>query len=353
MEQYEYSIITLFVHLVIAIFQFIIINWLGKHSTSFGYMQLTVIYKTDEAPAFNFIIRVFTPIVFILIISTIFYGLKQDHLIKYIFLVNIYYFIIRILFNIARGRSRLLNWKQQINYFLWISVLSYVSYQFIIISKKNILPDSSFANELWILIILYIYNLFNKISYSPFAGKQRREKYFCNRYLIYKNKFGDLINNKVNNKIIESLIYSIIIYEAFNRPKLYRMIEYILFYFGKAKTLGIMQVTTKIMINDKESVELGIKKILDDLDTIVKEYTNNKQVSQYESYQEESILRKLVFKYNPDIDYYNEIHSIREILIKNYYPVIEDKLFVVKINSKIQSKQRSLTKQNRSAPQRA
>ena len=53
------------VHLGLAIILFFTVNWLGKRSASFGYMHLSVFVRSDPAPAFNFIFRVFCPVVYL------------------------------------------------------------------------------------------------------------------------------------------------------------------------------------------------------------------------------------------------------------------------------------------------
>ena len=59
------------------------------------------------------------------------------------------------------------------------------------------------------------------------------------------------------------MVYAIMIYENFNRPKFVRWIEYVHFLVNtKPHTLGIMQVTTSKWINDRQSIILAIEKIL-------------------------------------------------------------------------------------------
>ena len=255
--------ITIIVQLLLGILLFFIINWIGKHSYSIGYMEISLFVKAEEAPAFNYAMRVVTPIVYILIVSAIFYYLKLDVYTLNIYMVNVYYIIYRLLFNIFTGRGRLLNWYRQFIYWLSIILFSYYIYEKIIKIKGNILPDfNAVANELWIIIIIFLFHVTNNVRFAQDGTIKRKEKYLTYRYNALKKKYGVLIKELTQNEKIEIIVYAIIIYEEFNRPKLIRTFENVSFYLTKRPhTLGIMQVRTAKMINDLESIKCGIEKI--------------------------------------------------------------------------------------------
>ena len=302
-----------FIHLILSFILFLIVNWIGKHSISVGYMQLSMFLRNDEAPAFNLLFRVLTPIIFILIISYIFYSLELDYLVISIYNVIIYYFVIRFIVNILFGRSKLVNWPRQI-IMASISVISgYFIYQSIIITKSNLMPDfSTISNELWLIVIIFVYQLFNKISVPNEATKKRKNSYLISRYNLYSSKYDSIIKSKVVDKKIEALIYSILLYEAFNRPKVVRLIENIVFRFKKSGTLGIMQVTSSKMIGDKKSVELGIEKILND-------YKRIKLRIEEEEFSEEYLFRHTISQYNSGSEYLDEICELFDIITQNFY----------------------------------
>jgi len=320
MSDYSYGFDNFLVHFAFAIALFFIINWIGKKSYSLGYIQLSVVLKADEAPAFNFLLRVLTPIIYILLISTLLYTLKVDKYVKYIYLVNIYYIVFRVSVNILLGRTRLMNWKQQINLFFWISLLSYITYSKIIVIKKNILPDfGSISNELWFIIILFLYALFNKIQFPLTETVNRKRNYIRNRYKYFSKKYGAIISDKAKNKNLEPLIYAILIQESFNRPKLCRLAENLLFEIGKAKTLGVMQIKTDKYINDEDSIKLGVEKIHDAYNTFLKEIQTEKEQKEWniESYLE----RRVILDYNPDINYYIGVSEILQIIRSEFYNI--------------------------------
>lgn len=96
--------------IALAVLLFYIVNWIGKRSSTYGYLQLSLFVRTDQAPAFNFILKTFTPTVFIIVVATTCYVLNMDKLLPGIWLVSVYYFCFRVLYNLILGRALLLNW---------------------------------------------------------------------------------------------------------------------------------------------------------------------------------------------------------------------------------------------------
>ena len=158
----------LLIQIVLGIGLFFLINWIGKHSYSIGYMEISIFVKTEEAPALNFLIRVLTPIAYLIIVSATLYYFHLDKYVWNIYLVNIYYIIFRLLFNLMTNRGLLLNWYRQFLYWAAIIIISFYLYEKLIKVKTNILPDfTTVANELWIIILVFIFQIANNLRFSP------------------------------------------------------------------------------------------------------------------------------------------------------------------------------------------
>ncbi len=286
---------------------------------------MSILYKSDNAPAFNFLFRTLFPVVFVVIISSIFYltGLEEFNL--NIYLVVVYYFLIRFIFILSIGQRLLLNWPLQFAYLVVSIPISYFIYDSFITKKEYLFPDiSTLGNELWLLIIVFIYHTLNNISLSEEKSKLRKSNYVKKHYLKFKEKFGSVISEKINDPKIESLLYAIMIYENFNRPKIIRIIESIAFKLGKARTLGIMQITTTVFINDKKSVELAIEKILKDHELAQQNTNYNKEIAQEVEYLENYEIRQKVLKaYNTGQNYHSEISQIQGKIIEEFYSEIK------------------------------
>lgn len=318
-------------HIILAIILFFGVNLLGQHSPSnLGYFQLTTFLETEEAPAFNFVIRVLTPTVFIILISALFYAFKLDRFTTNIYLVSVYYVSFRTLFNILINRIILINWIKYFLYSLAIVGLSYFVYIKFIVTKSNILPDfNNIANELWIIIIIFLYNFLNNIRPSDKNAQKRKDKYVEVQFGAINRKYSPIIIKLTDNLRLRQIGLAIIIYESFNRPKFFRLIEYVNHFFNrKPHTLGIMQVTSTSIIGDKESVKLGMQKLINDFAVLKAEYQKDADMYGTEEYKDEYYQRKLIEKFNPELMYsYEVLQLANEINIK-YFCTAPKNLFI-------------------------
>lgn len=317
---------------VLAIMLFYITNWLGKHSYSLGYNSIDFIVDREDAAAFNFSLRVLTPTIFIILLSAIFYHFKLDFLTLNIYFVVLYSVGLRIAINLFMGRLHILDWKLQIFYAVTICVVAYAAYINLILPKKPLIPDfNTISNELWILIGLFVYNVVNKIELSEEKKRKKISHYIVIKYKelnslyeytidnfwrivlqnIYQNsgfkhEETDLLKNSV--ELFKFITYAIIIFEDFNRPKNARRIENLIArHSSKTKTLGIMQVQSKQLITDIESIHLGMDKIAQSFTIYLN--TNNK----YYSY---SLLSHILHDYNTGHNYVDSVENILNILSK-------------------------------------
>lgn len=304
------------VQLFLGIVLFFIINWIGKHSYSIGYMEISIFVKIEEAPALNFLIRVLTPIVYLIIISTALYSLGMDKYVANIYLVNLYYILFRLVFNIATSRGLLLDWYRQTLYWVAILSISYFAYEKLIKIKENILPDfTTIANELWIIILLFLFQVTNNVRFSPNGTLQRKQNYLKSRYRHFTSLYGDTIREITKNEVLESVAYAVLIYEDFNRPKLVRFIENLKFRITKKQhTLGVMQVKTDKLIDDLESVKLGTNKL-------VSSYKNyaTKMMEKQEAYYNWDSIYQIITDYNVGSSYVSEVTELATEIKDLYY----------------------------------
>jgi hypothetical protein len=309
-------------HIALAITLFFGVNLLGQHTPSnLGYYQLTTFLETEEAPAFNFVIRVLTPTVFIILVSAFLYSLKLDRFTANIYLVSTYYVSFRTIFNLAINRSRLINWPKYILYSLSIVALSYFTYKKFIVTKSNILPDfNNMANELWIIIVIFLYNFINNIRPSDKNAQKRKDRYVDIQFGTINRKYSPIITKQTDNLRLRQIALAIIIYESFNRPKLFRLVEYLNHFFNrKPHTLGIMQFTTIKFIGDKESVRLGTKKLIEDFILLKTEFLQDNDMYGTDEYKDESYQRKLIEKFNPELTYSYEILQLADDINMKYF----------------------------------
>lgn len=245
---------------------------------------------------------------------------KEDNFFDYIIISNIYILILSAIFPKHSSNIFLIVIFQTIGNILyttyikevsfitnnWYNIIKYLSNIIItylinslFINKLNtiFLSVEETKQVLWILIIGYIYiNLKNVPNQNLIKNKKelfyQDTEYLVMQYAKYKNKYFDIISSKY--KDINFLIFSIMIYENYHKPKLLRKIDNIKYkLFSKKGRFGIMQIETKQPITDEESIELAIKKL-------EKIYTANKK--------EKITINLLIKKY-----YKKDIKGIEEI----------------------------------------
>lgn len=163
------------VHLLLAILLFYAVNWIGRHSAAYGYLQLSLVAQTDQAPAFNFILKALTPAVFTILVSAACYALNLPRLISGIWLVTVYYFAFRLLYNLALGRALLLNW---LSLTLQTTVgigAGYLMYRHLILPRRPLFPDlDAIGGQLWIVVALFC--MLRSIAFTAHVTKQAREE---------------------------------------------------------------------------------------------------------------------------------------------------------------------------------
>lgn len=296
---------------ILAIILFFIINWIGSHAFSLGYMQISVVIREDTAPAFNFIFKVIAPIVYLIIISAIAQHFGFIFLINNCYLIVVYYWIFRLIWNLSTQRESLINWSEQI--FYWLCSISLAIWVYSIINNvEKILPDpKTLLDELWLLIILFIYSVFNKIQISRDKTIQRKENYLVKQYIRFHKKYNNIICSFFEEDFYKAITFSIMIYENFNRPPIARYLEYLSFNIThKPHTLGIMQVKSSIYIDNIESIKLAMEKIK----------TDSKNISKNQYFYYSEIVYQIAKQYNSgDTNYADEVSQIFTFIASKFY----------------------------------
>ena len=162
------------IHIIIAFCLFLLINWLGSKSgpLDMGYVQISLDFHDDAAPAFNYLFKVLSPVIAMIVLYAIFEHSSLGSLNTNIYWVVIDYWIIRLIITIVKGRLRLVNWVVQIIY--WVSSIGLAWCAYSLFDKTSVLPSaSSMVDEMWLIIILFLYSVFNKMG-GPRENTRKR-----------------------------------------------------------------------------------------------------------------------------------------------------------------------------------
>jgi len=295
--------------LFLSLILFYIVKLIGSISYSLGYSSLSDIQQQDNSFSYNAVVRIFSPTVYIILVSILFYKLDLPRFINNIWLVSFYYSIFTILLIIFLGRWPIIN-KSKIIIYSALSVLSayFIYTKYINLGLNHLLPEiENTTTELWFIVIMFFYKVLDTPSDDWGQSQKRLEKYVLNKYFGYKGKYISFL--KKYDKRFQNIVFAIMILEDFYRPAHIRFFERILHRFGKAKTLGIMQVKTKRLISDEESIRLAISRLLP-------KYTHYMRITPSDRIYEHGIIDAVVQHYNYD-DYSSKVGEIYQIINNN------------------------------------
>lgn len=253
-----------FTHVLLAIALLLAVNWISDHSGWWGYRHLSMVEAPSDAPAHNATFRILSPVVFLTVTAGLWYALRLDWIVRDYYLVAVYYFVLRVGLALALGRGLLVRWGRQFAIAGTSVALSFILYESVLRYRRSLLPDpTNLANELWIVIILFLYRTFNHVQWPQrTADGELRRRYIAERYRGYSRRYGALLEREVPEPATRALVYAVMIYESFNRPPLYQFIErHVLAHFRSNMSLGPMQVQAGTPSGAEASVREGARLI--------------------------------------------------------------------------------------------
>ncbi|MBE6157291.1 MAG: hypothetical protein E7160_00635 [Firmicutes bacterium] len=211
----------------------------------------------------KYLLNTTNTIIFTNILLILLAGLYKDN--TNIFIVVVFMFIIDMLYTTYLLGEDFFkdNRKNITNYFILI-ITSYLNNMYFINQVDNIFPkDSEPKIIVWLLVILFLYDFFKENNVKEETTPKRvinNKEYIVMNFAKFKSRYQEDI--KLENKKLTNIVYSIMIYENYNRPLIIRKIDTTKFKFvSKPTKLGIMQIESKKLIDDIDSIELACKKL--------------------------------------------------------------------------------------------
>ena len=171
----EFYVAMFLAHSLLALLLFFAVNWIGKHAVAFGYTSMTLFEMPNESLALNFFLRAMSPAVFTILVSAIVVAINHPEWRFGIYLVAIYYYLIRFAAIFLLNSHRLINWWKFVVHIAVGVAFALIAYHYLIIPNRSLLPNFEEAgNELWLALIGFLYAVTNKVSSSPGPGARRR-----------------------------------------------------------------------------------------------------------------------------------------------------------------------------------
>ncbi len=312
--------------IILAIILFFVQNWIGSKSYTIGYISFSLLDDKDEALSLNFVIKVFGPIIFLILILSLFDFFNIDRSNIQVSRIIYFYLGLRLSLIILFERVTIVNWARIIFFYLSILLVTKIIEKRFIDSVSSLLPDLvEIKNELWLLIILFLYQVGNgfredKSSPEPelyrdfsLEIKNRKKRYILKKQKNFETMYGHIINEiEPNDKAFKLIIICILIYENFNRPRIVRFFERLICKtFNRKTTQGIMQFSSKEVISDSESIKLGT------LHLHGKYLKYLKDKAEENSYGSDEIYGRVIKRHCPDRNYIRQILFLAKIIIDN------------------------------------
>lgn len=184
-----------------------------------------------------------------------------------IFIIVIFEFLIRMLYTTYLLEKDFFSKEEGIlPLYLGNVVVAYLLNQFIIRQVDMVfLNPEQLKFLLWVFIILFIYHFFHRQDMVSIQNSTKkfsiaeRGQYIILQYAKMKQKYGKDISVQGDMRF---LIYAIMIFENYKRPSFFRQLDYFRYQFDHVpKKQGIMQVDSKKILSDIESIEFVEKKL--------------------------------------------------------------------------------------------
>ena len=295
---------SLLIHAIAAIALFFFTNWIGKNSLHLGYAELSFNQPFNDSPAFNLTYRVFAPVACITILAAIFYFIGLDTYVVDIYRIVVFYFLFRFLFNVVTDRLLIVSHIQ----FFFIAALSIacsmVAYDLIISKKEFFFPSASeIGSALWLGVVAFLYQTLNSISTNDSAQQKRINRYILEQYKKFNHRYWRVVDEAAGD-LDTDLIYSVMIFESLNRPRVYGPFESAKVRLCGKASVGPMQVTTRSPLNEIDSIRRGVEILKD---------SYSKHATNPDS-DPDSVINLVFYDYNPSPAYAWEVSKVLEIL---------------------------------------
>lgn len=231
-------------------------------------IPLTFIMMNIEKRKENFLYLIIVPSIYTIILASLIPLIKTN-----IFLIPIFEIFIRnfyttnVIEEIKNNKNYLLSSLLSIG-------LAIITYTYFISKVKNILPTpEELRNIIWIIILFIVYSLVKDkdIKQSKIKTLENKNEYILMQYAKYKARYN--INSK--EEIVNNTIYSLLIYNNYNTPLIYRNIKnYIKHLLNKEVKYSSLEISSPTPLSEEQAI-IYLKKELE------KEYKKNNNLDNY------------------------------------------------------------------------
>ena len=264
--------------LILAAITVHIISWCGSvlHSvTHSGRLYAVFTFRADqnEGMATNILMNILIPNIVLIFVSMFCYYVKELAFGRKFLIVYVvaYYAYRAFLICVLLNRKEMYNLRYELfNAVLGIGTACFLTKYFLCKPETVFIPASELVNEFWLVVIAVVYKFMTIFLDKVYTQKKvvsesRLDKYISNRFNYFYKKYKDTIQITENDNHIWILLFSIMIFENYNRGRFKRKLERIKVRSGRHTTVGIMQVESDTDLTDEESINRAYFKLKDEI----------------------------------------------------------------------------------------
>lgn len=341
-----FCFLALLVNWVLAVFLFFVNGFVGSLLTKYNLFDYDpLFYENSDSSSgnlgiANFAMRVVHPIIFMAIVATVLQGLLQSAAlpwIKTLWLLSPLYWLVQYLYAKFRNRTELhVKHVERFNFILSFVFFEVIFLLVILLASEDgkstvpsiFIPLDELRNAVWYAILAFIVTeIWEIFKYHYIQSREivneQIESVLKNRYYSLFSKYSDIVERCIRDifyikddelkKAISYLIFSIMIYEDYNRSECVRKIENLrLKFFKKEMSVGVMQVRSDIQLSDEQSIEKACELLKPNMEEVISELYEESRMPHSSSmlWSFDSKIARLLKKYNAKQMYTEQVRSL-------------------------------------------
>lgn len=290
------------------------VSWVGSvlHSVPNGgnssYAVFTFRSDRCKPMSTNILMNVLVPNVLLVVISLICYRLQLPYRPGAMAFYVAFYYVYRLfLICVILRRRELCSFGYELtNIGAGIAVALLLTKYFLVNPQELFIPVSELVNEFWLVIIVLVYKfavlLLDKIfNQKTVVSERALESYIYRRFDRFYEKYAGAVNITREDRNVWILLFSVMIFENYNRGSYIRALERLKVKMGKTATVGIMQVKADRSLSDEESIAKAYHILRESMGGSLE-------------LDDEMTIKNCAMEYNPDEDYGESVAFIYQHL---------------------------------------
>lgn len=308
--------------IILAVITQHVIGWAGSilhqiGDTGQNYALFVFMDDRHQPMTNNILMNIFIPNIVSVFLYIVLQKLSVSNITIWVGLYVLFYFVYRfILICVILRRKELYTIRYEWGMAVSSLIICLLLICFFFGKNNNLLISvNDLKEELWFAILLIIYTfikniLDSKVKQDDVLTRRQLEKYINNNFEILYRRYHRELNITREDRQVWLIIFSIMIFENFNRGAMLRWLERLKLKVVGHATVGIMQVSSDKVLTDMESILEAYERIIKFGEELNIDFSDE-LLSLF--------LNDLLMKYNPDENYASSVTYIYQCLYSFVY----------------------------------